>query len=104
MPEINKDLLLSRILHSGDFTALEKRYLENLVGADENPTSSNKDYNKGGHWIPEVSPVPRKGWQCSSCLAMTETAHYCYQCYFDYCPKCGTKLRLRMEVNNGNSK
>ena len=42
MPEINKDLLLHRILHSGDFTALEKRYLENLVGADENPTSSSK--------------------------------------------------------------
>lgn len=33
MPEINKDLLLHRILHSGDFTALEKRYLEGLVKA-----------------------------------------------------------------------
>lgn len=31
MPDINKDLLLDRILHSGDFTALEKRYLENLI-------------------------------------------------------------------------
>lgn len=31
MPDIKKDLLLSRILHSGDFTALEKRYLENLI-------------------------------------------------------------------------
>jgi hypothetical protein len=29
--EINKGLLLHRILHSGDFTALEKRYLENLI-------------------------------------------------------------------------
>jgi hypothetical protein len=34
MPEINKDLLLSRILHSGDFTALEKRYLESLIVQD----------------------------------------------------------------------
>lgn len=35
--EINKDLLLSRILHSGDFTALEKRYLEDLIrGSDFN--------------------------------------------------------------------
>lgn len=34
MPDINKDLLLHRILHSGDFTALEKRYLEGLVRND----------------------------------------------------------------------
>lgn len=34
MPEINKDQLLSRILHSGDFTALEKRYLDGLVRND----------------------------------------------------------------------
>ena len=35
MPDIKKDLLLSRILHSGDFTALEKRYLEELIrGSD----------------------------------------------------------------------
>ena len=39
---INKDLLLSRIIHSGDLTALEKRYLEKLVAAD----GSNKDSNK----------------------------------------------------------
>ena len=31
MPDINKDLLLSRIRHSGDFTALEKRFLMALV-------------------------------------------------------------------------
>lgn len=83
MPEINKDLLLSRILHSGDFTALEKRYLEKLVVTDSNV----------GHWMPEVSAAPRKGWQCSSCLAMTETAHYCYRCYYDFCPKCGVRMR-----------
>ena len=31
MPEINKDLLLHRILHSKELTALEKRYLESLI-------------------------------------------------------------------------
>lgn len=35
MPDINKDLLLTRILHSGDFTALEKRYLEQLIERDK---------------------------------------------------------------------
>ena len=34
MTEINKDQLLDKILHSGDFTALEKRYLEELVKRD----------------------------------------------------------------------
>lgn len=70
-------------MHSGDFTALEKRYLEKLVVTDSNV----------GHWMPEVSAAPRKGWQCSSCLAMTETAHYCYRCYYDFCPKCGVRMR-----------
>lgn len=31
MSDINRDLLLSRILHAGGFTALEKRFLANLV-------------------------------------------------------------------------
>ena len=35
MPDINKDLLLYRILHSKDLTALEKRYLEQLVERDK---------------------------------------------------------------------
>lgn len=35
MPDINKDLLLHRILHSKELTALEKRYLEQLIrGSD----------------------------------------------------------------------
>jgi hypothetical protein len=35
MPDINKDQLLDRILHSGDFTAMEKRYLEQLIERDK---------------------------------------------------------------------
>ena len=31
MPDINKELLLQRILQSKELTALEKRYLENLI-------------------------------------------------------------------------
>lgn len=34
MAEINKDLLRSKIIHSRELTALEKRYLEKLVQAD----------------------------------------------------------------------
>ena len=42
MPDINKDLLLSRILHSGDFTALEKRFLTALVELATEPCCVQK--------------------------------------------------------------
>lgn len=35
MAEINQDLLRSKIIHSRELTALEKRYLEKLVAADQ---------------------------------------------------------------------
>lgn len=47
MPEINKDLLLDRIMHSGDFTALEKRYLEQLVKRDKQEKQAKPDKPKG---------------------------------------------------------
>lgn len=34
IPNINKDLILHRILHSKELTALEKRYIENLIKMD----------------------------------------------------------------------
>lgn len=47
MIEPNKDLLLHKILHSRDLTALEKRYLEGLVAAAD--------------WIPCSERLPEKG-------------------------------------------
>lgn len=35
MPDINKDHLRNKILHSRELTALEKRYLEGLVNASD---------------------------------------------------------------------
>lgn len=34
MPDINKDLLLRRVIESKELTALEKRYLESLIVQD----------------------------------------------------------------------
>ena len=42
-PDINKDLLLIRITHSGDFTALEKRYLEELIKRDNERRAQHVD-------------------------------------------------------------
>lgn len=44
-----------------------------------------------GHWTPHGSP-PENIWCCSECKALTETAHYCNKCYYDYCPNCGAKM------------
>lgn len=46
MNDINKDLLLGRIVKSRDFTALEKRYLEGLITAHR--------------WIPCSERMPDK--------------------------------------------
>ena len=73
MTEINKDLLLSRIIHSRDLTALEKRYLEKLVAAD----SSNNDSNKVGYWIEHRDDTAMTLYECSCCTTwfpiMTKT-------------------------------
>ncbi len=41
---INKDLLLSRIIHSRDLTALEKRYLESLIEQDKPDSSLPQEF------------------------------------------------------------
>ena len=73
MPDINKDLLLSRIMHSGDFTALEKRFLECLV-----------QHSRTGQWIEDEYGF----FHCSVCgwefgePEQTEPK----------CPNCGAKM------------
>ena len=43
MNDINKALLLSRIIHSRELTALEKRYLESLIEHDKPDSSLPKE-------------------------------------------------------------
>jgi len=62
MTEPNKDLLLHKILHSRDLTAVEKRYLEKLVTAD----NSDKKRNKVGHWITHANGTQTL-YKCSEC-------------------------------------
>lgn len=72
MTGINKELLLQRILHSGDFTALEKRYLEGLVKALP---------RKQGRWIKGM--LDGEGYHCSECRIWKKhiaTAYYCGNC------------------------
>lgn len=76
MPDINKSIILHRILHSGDFTALEKRYLEGLVKAPP---------RKQGRWIKGM--LDGEGYHCSECRVWKRvivTAHYC--------PNCGAEM------------
>lgn len=90
---INKDRLLDKITHSRELTALEKRYLENLVGAYENPTSCNKECNKVGHWI-----LTNELAVCTNCRVGYDI-DYLYGCSMsaktptNYCPNCGADMR-----------
>ena len=43
MVEIDKDLLRSKIIHSRDLTALEKRYLEELIKRDNERREQHVD-------------------------------------------------------------
>ena len=73
MPEINKDLLLSRIRRSGDFTAMEKRYLERLVNRAQ-----------CGQWIEDEYGF----FRCSVCGYEWDEPEYSEPC----CPKCGATM------------
>lgn len=76
MHEINKDLLLDRILHSGDFTALEKRYLEGLV--ESSP-------RKHGRWVKDIGDG--EGYHCSECRIWKKNIILA-----NYCQSCGAKM------------
>lgn len=85
MPEINKDLLLSRILHSKELTALEKRYLEGLMKSHP---------RKQGRWIKGM--LDGDGYHCSECQIWKKhiaTAHYC--------PNCGAEMNGGEGTGNG---
>ena len=72
MPDINKDMLLNRVLHSGDFTALEKLYLYGIVKAPS---------RKQGKWIKGM--LDSDGYHCSECRIWKKhiaTARYCTNC------------------------
>ena len=83
MPDIiNKKLLIAKIMHSGDFTTLEKRYLEERV---EEPPREH------GEWELTASYEPPYNWfVCSVC-------RYTKQIYSidnpKFCENCGAKMK-----------
>ena len=76
MSDINKDLLLQRILHSKELTALEKRYLEGLVEAP---------LRKQGRWIKGM--LDGGGYHCSECRIWKK-----HIAAARYCPNCGAEM------------
>ena len=75
MPDINKDRLLRHIARS-DLTALEKRYLEELVKAPP---------RKHGRWVKGIADGD--GYHCSVCRIWKKYIAIAY-----YCPNCGAKM------------
>lgn len=48
---------------------------------------------KRGRWINVDTLKESKHWKCSCCKGMIETAHCCYDCYYNYCPNCGADMK-----------
>ena len=74
MPEINKELLRSKILRSRELTALEKRYLESLVLHD-----------RRGRWVKGLADG--EGYHCSRCRIWRK-----HIALLRFCPNCGARM------------
>lgn len=51
----------------------------------------SKETKKIGHW--EMAPnqiIPCKTFLCSECRNEVDVRHYTNECYYDYCPHCGS--------------
>ena len=46
---------------------------------------------KCGKWVPHGS-LPTNMWHCSDCQGLVEVAHYCNECYYNFCPICGATM------------
>ena len=73
--KVNRDLIRSKILHSKELTALEKRYIESLIDAKP---------DRVGRWV----PFPDKwGWYCSRCKFAEKN-----KILSIYCRCCGARM------------
>lgn len=71
-----------------DFMKYILEYMENKPA----PAADVQEV-KHGKWLkPSNEPVDSKQWICSECKGLTETAYYCWHCYYNYCPNCGTRM------------
>lgn len=52
-----------------------------------------------GKWIPVLQTDITKDWVCSNCQGVITVAYFCKECYYDYCPHCGARMRDK-ESNN----
>lgn len=56
-------------------------------------------YERYGRWIPVPQTDITKDWVCSNCQGVITVAHFCKECYYDYCPHCGAKMREEQNEN-----
>ena len=84
---INKDRLLDKIVHSRELTALEKRYLEDLVMGSQ-PVKRGKWEVKGG------VHCTRCGWMPSGRIC---------DLFTNFCAGCGADMRGDTDVAESGS-
>lgn len=84
MTDINKAQLLRHIAKS-DLTAVEKRYLEGLVGAEDSNKGDNKVLHAGWMYDEDYR-------ECSNCGHHLDAEEWFNGCDWNFCPQCGAKM------------
>ena len=46
-----------------------------------------------GKWIPSHPTTPAKEWKCTACQGLVYLPVFANECYYKYCPNCGSKNR-----------
>lgn len=57
------------------------------------PVHIKENKMKQGKWIPVSQTDITKDWVCSNCQGVITVAYFCKECYYNYCPHCGAKMR-----------
>lgn len=46
-----------------------------------------------GNWIPSHPTTPAKEFKCTACQGLVYLPVFANECYYNYCPSCGSKNR-----------
>lgn len=60
---------------------------------DVNREYYEKEFEKYGEWITSQLAKPTKEWKCTACQGLIMLPVFTNDCYYDYCPNCGARMR-----------
>ena len=89
MTGLNNVCNTGHILLDSDYEATENR-LKRIKELYHRTEISEKD---NGEWIPSHPVISAKQWKCTACQEIVDLPVFVNECYYNYCPNCGSKNR-----------